>query len=149
MKKLAICCLVLALAAIFVPASQAAPRCITFQDYCDQIQFDTSNIGGVTGTALWGDWQWVCSADTTLISGKGGPKLTAATQPVYASGVPFGLNAAFVLRKSDHLMDVYFSGGLAGGIVFGVTNEPWFQAAGSCGFSKPSGKASLVTSLAK
>lgn len=145
MKKLAICCLVLALAAIFVPTSQASPRCITFTNFCDQIQYDTTVVGGVTGTVFYGDWDWFCTpGSSTSIIGNGGSKLKVATRPVYYT-YTFAYTAGFTFRKSDHLFDLMATTGLAGGALYFQYNQPWTQAGGTCGFAKPSnGKPRLT-----
>jgi hypothetical protein len=152
MKKLAICCLVLAVAAIFVPVSQAAPRCITFTNFCDQIQYDTAAVGGINGTILWGNWDWLCNFEASAnVAGNGGAKLKLGTRPysaVYAYLSPYSFGFAFA--KSSHLFGLQGNnGGLNGGGAFVVQdNQPWTQATGSCGFTlkthKNNGKPRLT-----
>jgi len=148
MKKLAICCLVLAVAVMFVPKSQANPRCISLQDYCDLTNFDTSNIGGQTGTELIGDWLWDCVSTSTYTAGNGGAKLKFGTRPVYSNGVAFFYTSNWTLTKANHLGDINFSAGLSGGLAFAIQNEPWSQSAGTC-FAAKTNKPSLMQKLAR
>jgi len=146
MKKLAICCLVMALAALFVPVSQAAPRCITFTNFCDRIEFDTTNVGGVEGTVFFGSWDWECASDpTSSIIGNGGTKFKVGTRPIYVgTDYAFAYSAGFTFKKAGLLFDLYGTNGPSA-FAFQLA-QPWTQASGSCGFARThsNGKARLT-----
>ncbi len=143
MKKLAICSLSLAIAVMFVPQSQAAPRSIHFTNFCDCIEYDTANVGGVTGTELWGGWDYLCIGEFQPIAGNGGAKLKLGTYVGYMYN--------FTFSKSDHLFDLYSSNGLSGGALALQLNQPWTQTNGSCSAADPErkGKPRLIESLGR
>ena len=141
MKKLALCLLVLALAVLVVPKSQAAQRCIRFPNFCDSIEFDDVDFGGQYGFVTWGAWDWQCNGsrgDTNII-GRGGSKLVFGTRPVNKSSrVASAYSFMFVLTRDNRLFDLYKTSGDSddGGGIFQVrVNQAWTLKQGSCGYS--------------
>jgi len=135
MKKLAISLLVLVLAALFAPPVQGAPRCITFTNFCDRVEFDTASNDEVAGVVLWGSWDWECSGSGTSVIGSGGQRLVVATRPVDAgSGYVFAYSTALYFRKSSHLFDLAATSGLSSGVLWLQISQGWTQTNGSCGF---------------
>jgi len=111
MKKFALCCLVLALAVMVVPQSQAASYCVSLTNFCDTINLTSANVGGVQGIELYGAWDWECLGDysTASIAGTApAAKTYLATRPVY-SGTPyaFAYTAMFSLKASGKVFDLY------------------------------------------
>ncbi len=140
MKKFSICCLVLAVAVMFVPAAQAA-KCITLTSFCDKIQHVSFGTGGQTGKMTIGLWAWTCNPGGlgTLISGKEGGafgKTILATQPT-AGGVPFGAQAHWSLNNGTGLFDLH-------GTVDGST---FFSFVSGSGFTTTLGACPLFPGL--
>lgn len=151
MKKLAIYCLVLAMAVVFVPASQAAQYCLSFTNFCDSVQIDFANVGGITGNLSWGDWDWECGFGTTSTIGQLAlPKLTEATRAVDAgSGYPSAYSTLFVFKgnKQGGNFDLSFTCGLDCGFTgFFQTNQPYTVTPGTCGLAPNNGKPRLTES---
>lgn len=145
MKKFAICCLVLAVAVMFVPAAQAAPapKCITLSAFCDQLQHKSFLVGGQTGKLTLGLWDWTCDpgALATPISGKAAGafgKTILATQPV-AGGFPFGIQTHFSLNNATGLFDLYGS----------FDDSTFFAFQLSMGFTQAPGACPLFPGLVK
>jgi len=159
MKKLAICALVLGLAAFAVPKSHAAQQCIHFTNFCDSIEIEQQTVNGEFGIVYWGDWDWECTGDpndTNIIGTNKAPalaqkKFALGTRPVDSSSgtdIPFAYSAMFVFNKVDHLFDLYGTlgdtdegGGSA--IPFQLA-QPWTVTKGSCGYAAPNGKPRLL-----
>jgi hypothetical protein len=131
MKKFAICCLALALAALFVPAAQAAPsatKCIHFTNFCDGFQRTQSHVGGVQVNEWVGLWDYVCAGNGTgsIMSGSVNK---IGTHPTY----PFdgGFAANFSFAPGTHLFDLYATFDGINVTVF-QTAQPWTQTNGPC-----------------
>ena len=107
MKKFAICCLAVVVAAMCVPAAHAT-KCYHLTGFCDQVQANKIFVGGVQGNEVVGLWDWVClgAGTGTLVSG--GPN-KIGTQPLYpyAGGTGFGANANFSFKPLTGLFDLY------------------------------------------
>jgi hypothetical protein len=132
MKKFAICCAVLVVAAMVVPAAQAATKCYHLTNFCDGVQSTTIFVGGVQGTEAVGLWDWKCLGvgTGTLTSGGTGK---FGTQPVYpySGGSPAGFNANFSFRASTLTFDLY--GTTDGLTTFSfVTAQPYTTSKGGC-----------------
>lgn len=141
MKTLALCCLVLTLAAIAVPRGQAGQRCIRFPNFCDSIEFDDVDFGGQYGFVTWGAWDWQCKGTRgeSNIIGRGGSQLIFGTRPVSkATRLPSDYSFMFVLTRDNRLFDLYKTLGDTddGGGIFQVrVNQAWTLKQGSCGYS--------------
>jgi len=134
MKKFALCCLVLALAVMVVPQSQAASYCISLTNFCDTINLTSANVGGIQGVELYGAWDWECLGDYSSASIAGTPpsgKTYLATRPVY-SGTPyaFAYTAMFSLKKSGGAFDLY--GNTAASLFAFQLDQPWSFSNGAC-----------------
>ncbi len=132
MKKFAICCAVLVVAAMFVPAAQAGTKCYVLTNFCDGVQVNQIFVGGVQGTEVVGLWDWVCirGGDGTLISG--GPN-KFGTQPLYPfhGGTPSGFNANFTFKGLTHTFDLYAT--TDGTTTFAFqTAQPYTSHSGAC-----------------
>lgn len=137
MKKIALCLLVLALAVLVTPPSQASKRCIRFPEFCDEIQFDDTDVGGQYGFVSWGYWDWECRgiSGATNVIGRGGSQLIFSTRPVSKSnGVPSDFSFMFVLTRNNRLFDMYKTSGRR--IFQSRVNEAWTLRQGSCPFSR-------------
>lgn len=139
MKKLAICCLALAVCAVFVPTSHAASKCIALSDFCDRVSVNITNVGGQQGTELVGLWDWTCDGVTLApMAGGAGTKLKFAG---FLAGI--GLTENWTANKGNHITDIYLT---ADGVNESplVTGEGFSLTNGSCGFATPNnGKPSL------
>lgn len=139
MKKLANCCLALALVFVFVPNSQAGNGCIQLTQYCDRVQIATTAVGGEQGIELVGLWDWMCDGVTLApVAGNFGSKITFAG---YLANI--GLTENWTANRRDGLADIYETadGRTESPLVLGVgfTLTP-----GSCGLTNPNnGKPSL------
>jgi len=135
MKKFAICLLALAVAALFVPAAQAAPsptKCYHLTNFCDGVQPTTINVGGIQGKEVALLWDFVCIGAGTGTLGSGGVN-AFGSQPIYpfVGGTSFGFAANFKFKPAGHLFDLY---GTFDGLTASVfqTNQPWTQTNGPC-----------------
>lgn len=134
MKKFAICCLVLAVVAMFVPTAYANPKtfCYHLTYFCDGVQATNFGVGPVQGIESVGLWDWVClgAGTGTLMSG-GNNKF--GTQPLYpfSGGTPAGFNANFTFNRSLGVFDLY--GTFDGMTTFAFQhNSPFTLSAGPC-----------------
>ena len=137
MKKIVLCLLILALAVLVTPQSQASKRCIRFPGFCDEIQFDDIEVGGQYGFVTWGYWDWQCRgiSGATNIIGRGGSQLVFGTRPVAKSnGVPSDFSFMFVLTRSNRQFDLYKTSGKR--FAQSRVNENWTLKQGSCPFSR-------------
>lgn len=130
MRKFAICCLAIAVSAMFVPAAQAGTKCYHLTNFCDGLE--TTTFPSNAGTAVVGLWDWVCLGNNTgtLI---GGAPTKFGAQPLYPynGGTGSGSFALFTLNNSLHLFDLWES--FDGFTVFAVqTNQPFTTTKGVC-----------------
>ena len=134
MKKFALCCLVLALAVMVVPQSQAATYCITLTSFCDQIQLTSQSVGGVQKTILYGAWDWECTGDLTDASIAGDPPGATTylgTRPIYVgTDYAFAYTAEWSLKKSGFLFDLY--GVTASSAIPFQLGQGWVLNNGAC-----------------
>lgn len=144
MKKFAICCLAVVVAAMFVPAAQAGTKCIHLTNFCDQLELVQTFVGGVQGQEVVGRWDWVCTFanDGTLISGSPNK---VATQPLYPfhGGAAFGYNANFTFKTlpgPTRLFDLYGTGDGITNFAFQLS-QPWSFTAGHCNPLSPAEQA--------
>lgn len=155
MKKFAICCLVLAVAAVFVPTSQAQQDyCLTFTNFSDQVHMEFTDAGGITGNLAWGDWDWEGpgTTPTSLIGTLRLPRLNLASRPYDpGTGYVFAYSTGFVFKGNGQggNFDLAASCGIdcgSGGFFFQL-DQPYTVAKGSCGFdARNNGKPRLLDS---
>ena len=111
MKKFALCCLVLALAVMVVPQSQAATYCVSLSSFCDTFNLTSANVGGIQGVLLYGAWDWECLGDYSSASIVGTPpagKTYLATRPVYSgTDYAFAYTAMWSLKAAGSVADLY------------------------------------------
>ncbi len=132
MKMFAICCLVLAVAVMFVPAAQAGTKCYHLTNFCDGLQATQIFVGGNQGTEEVGLWDWLCLANGSGTLQTGGPNKfgTAPTYP-YTSGHAYGFSANFTFKSLTHTFDLY--GTFDGSTTFAFqTAQPYTTTAGPC-----------------
>ena len=136
MKKFVLYCAVLALAAIFVPQSQAAPRCIHLTNFCDSISVDTANDPYFPGgKVLFGGWDWECVGDwhSSSVIGNSASRSVVATRPVeVGGGTPFAYSMAFGFNypNPNRLFDLLATDSF---MVFAIQlNQPWTLTNGAC-----------------
>ncbi|HWZ83901.1 MAG TPA: hypothetical protein VNW47_14820 [Terriglobales bacterium] len=126
MKKYTILCLVLAMAVVFVPASQAT-QCVFFNNFCDRIQ--TNNVSMHHQTGIWtvGLWDYTCSGSGILISGKVSTGSTKLNTFIAALGEQeqWSLKGSTGLGDLDSTVDGVTA-------FFIQTNQPYTIAAGAC-----------------
>lgn len=131
MKKFAICCLAIAVVALFAPAAFAVPvtTCYHLTYFCDGVQ-----ATGPQGGEDAGLWDWVC-----LANGTGtltiGPHNKFGSQPLYpysfGSGQGFAANFVF---KPAHVPPVFNLPGTTDGatIFYFQKNSPFTTTSGPC-----------------
>ena len=106
MKKFAICCAILVVAALMVPGAQASTKCYVLTNFCDGIQVNQIAVGGNQGVEVVGLWDWLClkAGTGTLMSGGTGK---FGTQPLYpyVGGTPAGFSANFTFKPTG--FDLY------------------------------------------
>jgi hypothetical protein len=133
MKKLAICCLVIAAIAVFTPAAaQATTFCYHLTNFCDGLQATNIFVGGIEATEEVGYWDWVCSGSCTGTLQSGGNN-AFGTQPLYpfSGGTPAGFNANFKFKPLILMFDLY--GTFDGATTFAFqTNQPYTRTKGPC-----------------
>ena len=137
MRKLTLCCIVLALAVAMAPSSQAAVRCIHFTNFCDSIQVNNT----VTETtfpgskANYGGWDWECLGDWTSASiiGNSATKSLMATRVVYSGTIyayAYTSGFGFVFKKTGSFFNLEDTNGSS---MFALqTNQPWTLTSGAC-----------------
>jgi len=134
MKKFVLCCIVLALAVMVVPQSQAAEYCISLTNFCDHIQLFSAAVGGVQNTILYGAWDWECAGDftTTSIAGeKLGSNVYLHTRPVYTgTDYAFAYTVEFSMNIPKKLFDLY--GVTATSAIPFQLSQGWSFASGAC-----------------
>jgi len=137
MKKLALCCTILALAVAMIPSSQAAVRCIHLTNFCDTILVNNT-VTETTfpgGKANYGGWDWECLGDWTSASiiGNSAAKSLMATRPVYSgTDYAFAYTTGFglVYKKSGPIFNLE---GTTGTSMFALqTSQPWTLTNGAC-----------------
>jgi len=133
MKKFAICCAVLVVAAMFVPGAQAATKCYHLTNFCDGVQATQIFVGGIQNQEVVGLWDWLCFAngDGTLLVG--GPN-KFGSQPVYpyhGGSSIYGFAANFTFKPSVHAFDLYgtYDGQTTQAF---QTNQPFTTTKGGC-----------------
>ena len=133
MKKFAICCVVLAVAVMFVPAAQAGTKCYHLTNFCDGLQATQIFVGGLQNQEVVGLWDWLCLANGSGTLMSGGPNKfgTAPTYP-YTSGHAYGFSANFTFKGGIvKQFDLY--GTFDGSTTFAFqTNQPFTTTAGAC-----------------
>jgi hypothetical protein len=134
MKKLAICCLVIAAVALLSPTVQAQKTfCYHLTYFCDGVQATNWAVGPVQGTEVVGLWDWVCLGQGTGTLTSGGPNGRFGTQPVYPfnGGTPAGFNANFTFNQSLGVFDLY--GTFDGMTTFAFQHiSPYTRTKGPC-----------------
>jgi hypothetical protein len=128
MKKFALCCLAVALVALFVPVANAAPvtTCYHLTYFCDGVQ-TTKNAGVVVGL-----WDFICqgAGAGSLMAGTAN---SFGTQPIYpfVGGVPAGFDAQFYLRPAKLLFNLAAT---TDGVTFFYfqKNSPYTPTPGPC-----------------
>lgn len=146
MKKFAICCMALFVAAMFVPSAQAATKCYHLTNFCDQIQATQVAVGGLQKQEVVGLWDWVClGAGGTYISG--GPN-KFGTRPVYpytGTSYPYALfaTANFTFVPAAGLFDL--SGTFDGATAFAFqASQPFTVTKGACPLGPVKGSPALT-----
>jgi len=132
MKMFAICCLVLAVAVMFVPAAQAGTKCYHLTNFCDGLQSTTIFVGGDQGTESVGLWDWLCFGNNTGTLQSGGPN-KFGTQPLYpySGGSGQGFQANFTFKPVNHTFDLYAT--QDGHTTFAFqTAQPYTTTNGNC-----------------
>lgn len=143
MKKFAICCMALFVAAMLVPSAQAATKCYHFTNFCDQIQINQVAVGGIQKQEVVGLWDWLCfGSGGTLISGSVGKLGTQPTYP-YVGGLGYGFNANFTFANATKLFDLYATFDGATAFVF-QTNQPFTLTKGACPLGPIKGNPTVV-----
>jgi len=129
MRKFAICCLALAVAAMFVPAAQAGTKCYHLTNFCDRIQ--TTTFSSNAGTAVVGLWDDLCLANNTGTP-VGGATNKFGTQPTnpYFGGTGAGVYYIFTLNNSLHQFDLWAWDGI--NLTAIQTNQPFTTTNGAC-----------------
>jgi hypothetical protein len=132
MKRFAICCVALAVAAMFVPAAQAGTKCYHLTNFCDGLEATNIFVGGTAGTITVGLWDWVCLANNTGTLVSGVPNRFGG-QPLYpySGGTGSGFSATFTFKPLTHLFDLY--GTVDGMTTFAFqTSQPYTTTPGPC-----------------
>jgi hypothetical protein len=130
MKTFAICVLVLAVAALFVPAAQAGTKCYHLTNFCDGLEATTST--GSDGALVAGLWDWQCLANNTGTIVVGVPNKFGGlpTNPPYNTGSGAGFGAMFVFKPATHTFDLLETDGFT---YFAIqVNQPFTTKAGVC-----------------
>lgn len=130
MKKLTICCLVIAVSALFTPVAQAGTKCIHLTNFCDGLEI--TSFPTIAGTAVVGLWDWVCLGNNTGSLIAGAPTKFGG-QPIYpySGGTGSGFAGLFALNGSLHEFDLW--GSMDGFTVFAFqTNQPYTTTKGKC-----------------
>src|SRR5258708_4910456 len=132
MKKFAICCAALVVAAMFVPAAQAGTKCYHLTNFCDGLQATQIFVGGIQGVEEVGLWDWVCAHNGDGSLQSGGPN-KFGKQPLHPfhGGSPSGFNANFKFNPSLLLFDLYATTDGATTFAF-QTNQPYTTTSGPC-----------------
>jgi len=89
--------------------AQIGPVCVDLlPSFCDRLELSTDTNG-----LIYGVWDWTCDGVTLahVIGRFTPPTFTAATQPVDAFGVPFGLSTMFVFTIGSGTMDLWGTDG--------------------------------------
>ena len=133
MKKFAICCAILVVAAMMVPGAQAATKCYHFTNFCDVVQVSQYHVGGIQGNEVVGLWDWLCfgAGDGTEVVG--GPN-KFGTQPVYpyhGGSAIYGFASNFTFKPLVAAFDLYATFDGMTTVAF-QTNQPFTTTAGAC-----------------
>jgi hypothetical protein len=126
MRKLAICCLVLAVVSMFAPAAQAGTKCYHLTYFCDGLETTAAP------PIVVGLWDWVCLANNTgtLIAGTA---TKFGSQPIYpyVGGTGSGFDAMFVLHPTTHTFDLIATSDGFTTFAFQL-NSPYTTTKGKC-----------------
>lgn len=148
MKKFAICCAVLVVAALMVPGAQAQTKCLHFTNFSDGFQYTQSTVGGIQGHEWVGLWDWfgLGNGSGTLMAGSVNKIGTQPAYPYYPStGTTYGFAANFTFKPSVAAFDLYGTFDGANAFAF-QTAQPYTKTAGPCsplGPRKPGAKSSV------
>ena len=145
MKKFAICCVALFVAAMLVPSAQAATKCYHLTNFCDQIQASQTAVGGVQKQEVSGLWDWLClGSGGTLVAGGPNKFGTRPTYPYVGSAYPYAFfaSANFTFVPASGLFDLY--GTADGATTFAFqTGQPFTVTKGACPLGPVKGNPSL------
>ena len=128
MKKFAICCLAIAVIALFAPAAFATPvtTCYHLTYFCDGVQ--ATGPSGGEDAALW-DWLCLANGTGTLAIG---PHKKFGTQPLYpySGGSGQGFAANFVFKITGLFNLPATQDGAT--IFYFQKNSPYTTTTGAC-----------------
>ena len=132
MRKLAVCCLAIAVVVMFVPAAQAGTKCYHLTNFCDGLEANNIIVGGDAGTVTAGLWDWMCLKVGTGSLVSGVPNKFGGT-PLYpySGGVGQGFSAVFAFKPSAHTFDLYATFDGSSVQAFQV-NQPYTTTNGAC-----------------
>jgi len=109
---------------IFAGAPANATTCITFTNFCDQIQFENA-----AGANLVGLWDTFCDGQLNSVLGRDtGSTFSAGTEPPTG-----GLSALFVFSNSSDTFDLDVTDGSS--LIPVQDDSPWTSAPGPCAFA--------------
>jgi len=136
MRKLAVCCLAIAVVVMFVPAAQAGTKCYHLTNFCDGLEATNSSLGGNAGTLVAGLWAWQCSNTCPGSLVVGVPNKFGG-QPLYpySGGTGAGFAAMFAFKPSSHMFDLNVT---MDGFTFQAfqINQPYTTTNGVCSCGK-------------
>jgi hypothetical protein len=111
---------------LLAPRSQGSAWCVRFSDYCDSIVFRNS------GSLSYGQWDWACRNEWTYTSiiGNANRSVLTGGAPRPLAARPYDAFEQHLLAETYHfsfqsnqLLDVFYTDGIANGVVTVETGE--------------------------